>query len=71
MELKPNVYIPFSILPEGRKWTIGKTYRVRLVLKQRSIDETGASFEVEDAMSLEHKDKGERYFLAEGGKIKG
>ena len=68
---KPMVHIPFDILPESRNWSVGKAYRVRLVLRQTGSTEDGATFEVVDATSLEPADKGKRYFVSESGSLKG
>lgn len=51
--MKPTIYIPFEYLPEGKDWKVGGTYRVKMVLKQRSMDEDSATFEIIDATSLE------------------
>ena len=66
----PRVQIPFELLPEGRKWKVGKSYRVRLLLRQVSTNEEGASFEVLDAFSLESPERGGRYFVTESGSYK-
>ena len=68
--MKSGIYIPFDILPEGRNWTVGKAYRVRLVLKQTGMTEEGAIFDVVDATSLEREDKGRRYYTTESGSLK-
>ena len=65
--LKPRVTISFDILPEGKEWRIGRSYRVRLVLRQVSKGEDEATFEVVNAMSLEKKQEHKRYFVTEGG----
>lgn len=69
--MKPTVYIPFSELPESQRWAIDKVYRVKMVLKQTSLSQEGANFEIVDATSLEPEDKGKRVYLSEGGTIKG
>lgn len=69
-EEKPIVHIPFDILPEGQHWQVGKSYRVRLVLRQTGTYEKGAMYEIVDATSLEPADKGRRYFMSESGSIK-
>ena len=66
-EIKPTVYIPFEMLPEGQNWTIGKSYRVKLVLKQTGASEDSAQFEIVDATSLEAPDRGMRSFISDGG----
>ena len=68
---KPLVNIPFDVLPEAKNWSVGKAYRVRLVLRQIVTGESGAEFEVVDATSLESEDKGRRYFSSENGVLKG
>ena len=65
------VYIPFEVLPEGQYWKVNSAYRVKLVLRQVSLDENGASFEVVDATSLESDDRGKRHFYSDGGVLKG
>lgn len=69
-ESKPNVYIPFSLLPESRQWHISKAYRVRVILRQTSLSESGANFEIIDTLSLEPSDKGRRYMVTESGILK-
>ena len=65
--LKPRVTISFDILPEGKEWRIGRSYRVRLGLRQVSKGEDEATFEVVNAMSLEKKQEHKMYFVTEGG----
>lgn len=64
------IYIPKDILPALADWKIGNTYRVKLVLKQTSMDEDGASFKIVDATSMELTDKANEFFLSEGGSYK-
>lgn len=66
----PHVHLPFDLLAEGRKWEVGKQYRVRLVLREIEKGEGGATFEVVDAFSLESPEKGGRYFVTESGSYK-
>ena len=66
----PIIHIPHDLLPESKTWTIGKIYRVKLVLKQVSAYEDGTDFEIVDANSLESEDKGRRYFTTEAGILK-
>ena len=67
----PKLFIPFSLLPEGRLWSVGKAYRVKVVLRQTSTSEDGADFEVVDATSLEGGDaERRRFFVSEGGMLK-
>ena len=69
---KPTIYIPFEVLPEGKTWKNGRSYRVKSVLRQVSTDEQGASFEVVDATSLEPGDaERRRHFNSDNGVIKG
>ena len=70
MHMKPTIFISHDHLPESKNWKIGQSYRVRLVLKQTSSMEDGATFEVVDATSLEREDKGRRYYTSESGSIK-
>lgn len=70
-ELKETIFIPFDKLPEGRLWEVGRSYRVKAVLRQVGTLENGATFEVVDATSLEPEDKGKRHYLTEGGYVKG
>ena len=65
-----TVFIPYDKLPEGRNWKVGQTYRVRVVLKQVSMQEEGATYDVVDATSLEREDKGRRYYSSESGSLK-
>lgn len=68
---KPRVYIPFDILSDAREWANGKNYRVKVVLRQVSSDENGASFELVDVNSLEPAESdSKRYIASEGGYIK-
>lgn len=67
---KPTIFISYDLLPEGKSWVVGKNYRVRLVLKQVSMEEGGATYEVADATSLEPEDKGRRYYTSESGTMK-
>lgn len=62
--------IPFDILPEAEQWKVGQTYRIKAVIKQTGASETGATFEIVDATSLEPGDKGKRRFMTEGGYLK-
>lgn len=67
---KPKVYLPFDLLPESIKWSNGKNYRVKVVLRQTGSDEKGANFEIVDANSLEPTDENVRKFMvSEGGFI--
>ena len=67
---KPTINLPFDVLPESRDWTVGKAYRVRVVLRQTGVGEEGADFEVVDATSLEPGDKGRRYYVTDSGTLK-
>ena len=67
---KSKIFISFDKLPEGRSWKLGMSYRVRLVLRQVGTEETGATYEVVDATSLEREDKGRRYYTSENGALK-
>lgn len=68
---KPCVVIPFDMLPEAKSWDNGKVYRVKLVLRQTGSSESGATFDVVDASSLEMRDKSARaYMLSDGGSYK-
>ena len=71
MTEKTTVYLPFDVLSDSKSWSVGTAYRVKLVLKQTSVSEDGASFEVIDASSREPNDKEKKRFLtSEGGYIK-
>jgi len=70
-EFKPTVYIPFGHLPEARDWRVGQVYRTKLVLKQISLDEDGATFEIVDATSLEGDRKVRPVLNSEGGTYRG
>ena len=70
-DIKPRVSIPFTLLPEGRYWKVGQTYRAKLVLRQVSTGEEDATYEVVDASSLEVGDASKGKFLrSEGGYVK-
>lgn len=49
-EMLPSINLPLDIIPEARKWAMGKTYKVVLNLRMRSIREdrydNGAGFDV-------------------------
>ena len=68
---KNRIYIPYSDLEDAKHWSVGKSYRIKMVIKQVASEEKGASFEIVDANSLEPDDKGNRFFLSEGGSYKG
>lgn len=65
-----SVYLPFSILPESKDWSIGQSYRVKLVLKQSSLSEDGANFTIVDASSMDPINRGKRTMSTEGGYLK-
>ena len=66
-----TINLPFDLLPEGQRWSVGKVYRVKLVLKQTGVLEDSATFEVVDANSLEAVDKSKsRYFTSDSGVLK-
>lgn len=68
---RPQVSIPFEILPEGRFWKVGQSYRVRVVLRQVTTGEDSATYEVIDATSMESADSSRGKFLrSEGGYVK-
>lgn len=68
---KPIVSIPFEILPEGKFWKVGQSYRVRVVLRQTSTGEDGASYELVDATSMESADSSKgKYLRSENGMVK-
>lgn len=69
--IKPRITVPFELLPEGKVWKVGQTYRIRAVLKQVSTGEQDATYELIDTTSLESGDAGATRFLrSEGGRIK-
>lgn len=61
MEIPIN--IPFTELPEGKDWEVGKVYRVKLTLKQTAKTENGADFTIVDANSMEMPDRLKSRFL--------
>ena len=68
IEFKPMIHaLSFDLLPESKNWKVGKSYRVKLVLRQVSVSESGADFEIVDATSLEPEDKGRRKFTSDSG----
>ena len=69
-EIKSTIYIPFEYLPEARDWRVGQVYRAKMVLRQRSLTEEGASFEIVDATSLEDRDRRKR-ISSDGGTYEG
>ena len=60
---KPTVNLPFELLPEGRFWVVGKTYRVKLVVRQTGMNEHGADFEILDASPLSQLDRARQELL--------
>ena len=62
-EEKQMIHLPFDVLPEGKHWEVGQSYRVKLVLRQVGQHEDSADFEVVDATSLEADDKAKRKFM--------
>ena len=71
LEEKPILYLPFGLLPEAKDWRVGQVYRVKLVIKQRSLDEDSASFEIVDASSLEINKKNVTSISSDGGSYRG
>ena len=70
-EHRSQVVIPFELLPEGERWKVGHSYRVRLVLRQVRTGEQDATFEVVDAVSLENGGReGGRTLPSDGGYIR-
>ena len=68
--MKP-IRLSFEELPESAYWKVGRTYRVKMVLKQVGADESGASFEIIDTNSLESSDRSvQRFIHSEGGYMK-
>lgn len=70
-EIKMPVFISHEVLPESRNWKVGKSYRVKAVLRQVGTSEHGANFELVDVTSLEPEDKSTRRYFSENGFIKG
>ncbi|MCK9370412.1 hypothetical protein M0R04_10930 [Candidatus Dojkabacteria bacterium] len=71
-EMKPVVYIPYDRLTAGKDWEIGQTYRIKLIVKQKTKDEDGAMFEIIDASSLEMPGRKERAEIhSDSGTYKG
>lgn len=64
---KPEITLPFSLLPDSKQWKVGKKYRVQLVLKQTSLGQNAATFDVVDALSLELADEQKHKFLSTDG----
>ena len=58
-----TISIPFSLLPEGRFWSVGKIYRVKMVLRQTGMTEDSATFEVHDATAMNKLDRARHEFL--------
>lgn len=70
METKPQLFIPYELLPECKGWKIGKVYRVRAVLRQTNSSEQGATFELEDATALDTgSGQGATFLLSDDGKV--
>ena len=68
MESKPQVFIPYNLLPEAKDWKNGRVYRVRAVLRQTGSSEQGSTFELEDAVSLDGE-KAATYLTSDDGKL--
>ena len=66
----PTIHIPFTALEESRHWKVGQAYRVKAVLRQVSMDEDGAVFELVDVTSLDSSAKEKRFFYSDGGVLK-
>lgn len=64
---KPNVYISFDMIPEAKFWRINSVYKVEAVLRQKSMDDKGATFDIVEISSSSPKDKRVRHYLTEGG----
>lgn len=58
-----DIELGFDKLPEAKDWKVGDTYRVRMVLKQTSLNSQSATFEIVDASSLEAVDKAKSNIL--------
>ncbi len=65
-----ETFIPFEELPEARNWRVGQIYKMKLVGKQISINEKGATFKIIDAQSLE-RDKRQRFFISSDSGVYG
>lgn len=61
------VHITYEQLPEAREWKVGKKYHVKMALKQVSMGEKGADFEVVDATSMEGRAHRSKRFLSGEG----
>jgi len=61
------LHLDFNMLPESRTWQIGRTYKLEIIVQQKSMDDSSASFEVSSAKSLNPKDKKTRTYLTDGG----
>lgn len=70
-EHKDSTFIPYSVLPEARNWRVGRTYRVKMVIKQMGQMENGAHFEIADATSLEPNEARKRAFISDSGSYGG
>lgn len=65
------ITIPFSMLPEAERWSVGRNYRIKAVLKQVGMHEDSADFEVVDYTSLEPDERAKRAMLSDGGVLMG
>lgn len=63
---KKQTFISYEVLPEGKDWSVGHTYRMKLVAKQVGNDENGTYFEIVDATSLEPTAR-QRYLTSDEG----
>lgn len=70
-DMKHNTFISYDVLPQARDWRVGRTYRVKVVIKQISQMEEGAEFQVVSAESLEPKNARKRAFTSDSGSYGG
>ncbi len=68
---KKRIFIPFSLLREGKRWEVGRSYLIKIVARETGQEEDGATFQIIDATSLEPEDGARRKFLySDGGMFK-
>ena len=71
MSKKLLATITFDQLPEAREWKVGKKYHVQMVLRQMSMNEDSAQFEIIDATSMDGRAERSKHYLSGDGTYMG
>ena len=67
---KPKIYIALKDLTEARDWKIGQTYTVEMKLKQVSLGEDEAAFEIVKATAIDNPGKDKKVYASDTGVMK-